>query len=99
MLNCFPLSVKSILLSIVTQKNKLIILYQRYISFRTKWLSLAVELVLVILFSLSFIFQADSDKDGRLTLAEMIKHPYVFYSAIFDEDDTDDDYGLHDEFR
>lgn len=49
--------------------------------------------------SLSLIFQADSDKDGRLTLAEMIEHPYVFYSAIFDEDDTDDDYGLHDEFR
>ncbi|XP_010452869.1 PREDICTED: calumenin-A-like [Camelina sativa] len=45
------------------------------------------------------ISQADSDKDGRLTLAEMIEHPYVFYSAIFDEDDTDDDYGYHDEFR
>jgi hypothetical protein len=45
------------------------------------------------------ISQADSDKDRRLTLAEMIEHPYVFYSAIFDEDDTDDDYGFHDEFR
>ncbi|XP_010547693.1 PREDICTED: reticulocalbin-2-like [Tarenaya hassleriana] len=45
------------------------------------------------------ISQADSDKDGRLTLAEMIEHPYVFYSAIFDEDETDDEYGYHDEFR
>lgn len=45
------------------------------------------------------ISQADSDKDGRLTLAEMIEHPYVFYSAIFNEDDSDDDYGFHDEFR
>ncbi|XP_010546283.1 PREDICTED: reticulocalbin-2 [Tarenaya hassleriana] len=46
------------------------------------------------------ISQADSDKDGRLTLAEMIEHPYVFYSAIFnEEDDDDDDYGFHDEFR
>lgn len=49
---------------------------------------------------LFLIFQADSNKDGRLTLAEMIEHPYVFYSAIFDnEDDSDDDYGFHDEFR
>ncbi|KAG7032674.1 hypothetical protein SDJN02_06724, partial [Cucurbita argyrosperma subsp. argyrosperma] len=42
--------------------------------------------------------QADANKDGRLTLAEMINHPYVFYSAIFNEDD-EDDYDLHDEFR
>ena len=43
-------------------------------------------------------FQADANKDGRLTLEEMINHPYVFYSAIFNEDD-EDDYDLHDEFR
>ncbi|KAG8382608.1 hypothetical protein BUALT_Bualt05G0095200 [Buddleja alternifolia] len=42
--------------------------------------------------------QADTDKDGRLTLAEMIESPYVFYGAVFDEDE-DDDYGYHDEFR
>lgn len=43
------------------------------------------------------ISQADADKDGRLTLTEMIDNPYVFYSAIFndDEDDYDD---FHDEF-
>lgn len=41
--------------------------------------------------------QADSDKDGRLTLTEMIDNPYVFYSAIFNDEDEDSDY--HDEFR
>ncbi|XP_051148696.1 uncharacterized protein LOC127263630 [Andrographis paniculata] len=44
------------------------------------------------------IQQADTDKDGRLTLTEMIDNPYVFYSAVFNEDE-DDDYGYHDEFR
>lgn len=43
------------------------------------------------------ISQADGDKDGRLTLTEMIDNPYVFYSAIFNEDNEDDEY--HDEFR
>ncbi|KAI7995609.1 hypothetical protein LOK49_LG11G00048 [Camellia lanceoleosa] len=44
------------------------------------------------------ISQADADKDGRLTLREMIDSPYVFYSAIFNEDD-ESDYEYHDEFR
>ncbi|KAL9420363.1 hypothetical protein AB3S75_038022 [Citrus x aurantiifolia] len=44
------------------------------------------------------ISQADTDKDGRLTLLEMIENPYVFYSAIFTDED-DDDYIYHDEFR
>ncbi|XP_059656175.1 uncharacterized protein LOC132303105 [Cornus florida] len=43
------------------------------------------------------ITQADADKDGRLTLTEMIESPYVFYSAIFNEDE--EDYEYHDEFR
>ncbi|PQP98366.1 calumenin [Prunus yedoensis var. nudiflora] len=42
--------------------------------------------------------QADTDKDGRLTLTEMIENPYVFYSAIFN-DDEEEDYEFHDEFR
>ncbi|KAL3635853.1 hypothetical protein CASFOL_020400 [Castilleja foliolosa] len=42
--------------------------------------------------------QADTDKDGRLTLTEMIENPYIFYSAVFDEDE-ENDYGYHDEFR
>ncbi|KAL1806850.1 hypothetical protein ACET3Z_029918 [Daucus carota] len=44
------------------------------------------------------IQQADADKDGRLTLSEMIESPYVFYSAIFNEDE-EDEYEDHDEFR
>ncbi|KAL4569980.1 hypothetical protein LXL04_025629 [Taraxacum kok-saghyz] len=44
------------------------------------------------------ISQADTDKDGRLSLTEMIESPYVFYSAIFNEDE-DEDYEYHDEFR
>ncbi|KAL5543042.1 hypothetical protein UlMin_010752 [Ulmus minor] len=43
------------------------------------------------------ISQADTDKDGRLTLTEMIDNPYVFYSAIFSNDE--EDYEYHDEFR
>ncbi|KAK6241503.1 hypothetical protein SCA6_006892 [Theobroma cacao] len=45
------------------------------------------------------ISQADSDKDGRLSLVEMIDSPYVFYSAIFNDDEDEDDYEYHDEFR
>ncbi|KAL5208849.1 hypothetical protein ABZP36_033284 [Zizania latifolia] len=41
------------------------------------------------------ISQADTDKDGQLSLKEMIENPYVFYSALF----TEDDYGFHDELR
>ncbi|KAJ0666748.1 putative EF-hand domain-containing protein [Helianthus annuus] len=44
------------------------------------------------------ISQADTDKDGRLSLTEMIDSPYVFYSAIFNEDE-DEDYEFHEEFR
>lgn len=43
------------------------------------------------------ISQADTDKDGRLSLTEMIDNPYVFYSAIFN--DEEDDFEYHDEFR
>ncbi|KAH6771056.1 Calcium-binding EF hand family protein [Perilla frutescens var. hirtella] len=42
--------------------------------------------------------QADADKDGRLTLSEMIESPYVFYTAVFNEGE-ESDYELHDEFR
>lgn len=44
------------------------------------------------------LWQADADKDGRLTTTEMIENPHVFYSAIFNDDvDEYDDY--HDELR
>ncbi|CAN1254906.1 CALU [Linum perenne] len=44
------------------------------------------------------ISQADEDKNGKLTLQEMLDNPYVFYSAIFTDED-EDDYDMHDEFR
>ncbi|XP_031505916.1 uncharacterized protein LOC116268396 [Nymphaea colorata] len=44
------------------------------------------------------IMQADKNKDGRLDVHEMIENPYVFYNAVF-ADDEDDDYDYHDEFR
>lgn len=53
---------------------------------------------LTILELFCVFLQADADKDGHLTLKEMIDSPYVFYSAIFNEDD-EDDYEYHDEFR
>ncbi|KAK8668880.1 hypothetical protein V6N13_106326 [Hibiscus sabdariffa] len=43
------------------------------------------------------VSQADLNKDGRLSLVEMIDNPYVFYSAIFN--DSEDNYRHHDEFR
>ena len=42
-----------------------------------------------------FCMQTDTNKDGQLSLNEMIENPYVFYSALF----TEDDYGSHDELR
>jgi len=41
------------------------------------------------------IEQADNDKDGKLTLEEMVENPYVFYSAVGDDEDS----YYHDEFR
>ncbi|KAJ7528080.1 hypothetical protein O6H91_16G082900 [Diphasiastrum complanatum] len=42
------------------------------------------------------IQQADDNKDGRLSLEEMLEHPYVFYSTAYSQDDVPD---YHDEFR
>lgn len=42
------------------------------------------------------LLQAEDDKDGRLTLTDMIKHPYLFYSAIFNNDNDEYD-DSHDE--
>ncbi|CAA6666144.1 unnamed protein product [Spirodela intermedia] len=42
--------------------------------------------------------EADSDKDGRLSLKEMIDSPYAFYRAIFADGD-ESDYEFHDELR
>lgn len=44
-----------------------------------------------------WVFQADTNKDGRLTLDEMLNHPYIFYSTAYEQDEFD--YSQHDEFR
>lgn len=44
------------------------------------------------------LLQADDNRDGVLTLNEMLNHEYIFYSTVYDashEDDDDDDF--HDE--
>lgn len=46
-----------------------------------------------------FLIQADDNKDGKLTLDEMLDHDYIFYSTVYDtgvNDDNEEDY--HDEF-
>ncbi|KAL1565423.1 calumenin-B-like [Salvia divinorum] len=43
--------------------------------------------------------QADGDKDGRLSLTEMIESPYVFYTGVFSDNEDGSDYEVHDEFR
>ncbi|XP_010934862.1 uncharacterized protein [Elaeis guineensis] len=47
--------------------------------------------------------EADDDKDGKLTLKEMLDHYQAFYSAVIEEDPfddyDDDDYNMHDELR
>uniref|UniRef100_A0A0D9V261 EF-hand domain-containing protein n=1 Tax=Leersia perrieri TaxID=77586 RepID=A0A0D9V261_9ORYZ len=45
---------------------------------------------------LAWVYMADKDHDGRLTLEEMIDNPYAFYGSVFLSDDEDD---FHDEFR
>jgi len=55
------------------------------------------SLIIMLAEKSCLILQADTNKDGRLSLQEMIEHPYVFYSAIFSEDDDDGDF--NDEFR
>ncbi|XP_062202769.1 uncharacterized protein LOC133905074 [Phragmites australis] len=42
------------------------------------------------------ISEADKDHDGRLTLEEMIEHPYAFYGSVYLSDDEE---YFHDEFR
>ncbi|KAK1283105.1 Calcium-dependent protein kinase 28 [Acorus calamus] len=46
--------------------------------------------------------EADENKDGKLTLLEMLEHQYAFYSAVVEDsnsDDNDDDDYWHDELR
>ncbi|KAF8008389.1 hypothetical protein BT93_K2155 [Corymbia citriodora subsp. variegata] len=41
------------------------------------------------------IREADDNKDGSLSLEEILNHEYMFYTSLFEEDEEDDD--LHDE--
>ncbi|KAJ7534600.1 hypothetical protein O6H91_13G102000 [Diphasiastrum complanatum] len=43
------------------------------------------------------IQEADEDRDGRLSLKEMLEHPYIFYSTVYRHNDETNMF--HDEFR
>ncbi|XP_024362347.2 uncharacterized protein [Physcomitrium patens] len=43
------------------------------------------------------LHEADENRDERLSLDEMLNHPYIFYSTAYDEDEFDP--AIHDEFR
>ncbi|OVA14734.1 EF-hand domain [Macleaya cordata] len=45
------------------------------------------------------IQQADDDRDGKLTLDEMLNHPHIFYSTVVQDSEFEDDDDLHDELR
>lgn len=45
---------------------------------------------------LFFVIQADDNRDGNLTLDEMLNHEYIFYNTVYNDVD-DDDYDFHDE--
>ncbi|KAF8412098.1 hypothetical protein HHK36_000053 [Tetracentron sinense] len=65
------------------------------LSYATHYTKYLIREVSEIIFN---IF-ADDNKDGNLTLNEMIDHEYIFYSTVFEESDyDDDDDDLHDEF-
>ncbi|KAI3410549.1 uncharacterized protein J3R85_018752 [Psidium guajava] len=46
-------------------------------------------------FTAYLIREADDNKDGQLSLEEMLNHEYMFYTSLFEEDEEDDE--LHDE--
>jgi hypothetical protein len=60
-------------------------------------LSPVTRILNVLFLTRALFLQADENKDGRLTLDEMLNHPYIFYSTAYDEDEFD--YSQHDEFR
>ncbi|PKI76396.1 hypothetical protein CRG98_003191 [Punica granatum] len=46
-------------------------------------------------YSSYLIHEADDDKDGKLSLGEMLNHEMLFYTSLLDVDEDDDDF--HDE--
>lgn len=56
-----------------------------------------MQLKMILSFFLSFIkIQADDNRDGNLTLDEMLNHEYIFYNTVYNDVD-DDDYDFRDE--
>lgn len=43
-------------------------------------------------------FQSDDNKDGKLTLQEMLNHEDIFYNTVYENIDDDDNDDGHDEF-
>ncbi|KAJ0963824.1 hypothetical protein J5N97_028946 [Dioscorea zingiberensis] len=61
------------------------------------------ELWHATLFTKYLMHAADDDKDGKLTLEEMLNHHHAFYTTVMEESYSDDDeyedYHPHDELR
>ncbi|KDO59624.1 hypothetical protein CISIN_1g0485992mg, partial [Citrus sinensis] len=47
-------------------------------------------------YSRHLIHEADDNRDGNLTLDEMLNHEYIFYNTVYNDVD-DDDYDFRDE--
>ncbi|KAF3432793.1 hypothetical protein FNV43_RR23895 [Rhamnella rubrinervis] len=43
------------------------------------------------------LYEADENKDGSLTLEEMLSHEYIFYSTVYSDDHEDYEDDFHDE--
>ncbi|KAK8511888.1 hypothetical protein V6N13_073720 [Hibiscus sabdariffa] len=55
------------------------------------------ELFYANYFSHYLMREADDNKDGYLTLQEMLNHDNIFYNSLYEDDDDDDDYHYHDD--
>ncbi|XP_059669392.1 uncharacterized protein LOC132314562 [Cornus florida] len=55
------------------------------------------ELAYAKYYTIHLIHEADENRDGKLTLDEMINHEYVFYRTVYEGSRYDDDDDYHDE--
>ncbi|KAL6132205.1 hypothetical protein ACLB2K_070576 [Fragaria x ananassa] len=56
------------------------------------------ELTYATYYTSFLIHEADDNKDGKLTLEEMLHHEDVFYNTVYESSDDDDIHDDHDEF-
>ncbi|XP_050386929.1 uncharacterized protein LOC126803210 [Argentina anserina] len=56
------------------------------------------ELTYATYFTSFLIHEADDNKDGKLTLQEMLQHEDVFYNTVYESSSDDDSHDDHDEF-